>query len=69
MKRLLALAMLLAACYPATTRPDLLPLPDAPQVEIELFVPQATRALALALDADSALAVTDTALPEGCGLV
>jgi len=48
-----AWVLLLAACYPATTRPDLVPMPEAPRVEIALFVPQATRALALALDGDS----------------
>lgn len=47
---LLALA---AACYPATTRPDLLPIPGSERVEIELPVPAATRALAVALDGDS----------------
>jgi hypothetical protein len=51
-KRLLVLATLVG-CYPATTRPDLVPVPDAVRVEVELFVPQATRALALALDTDS----------------
>ncbi len=45
----------LAACYPATTRPDLVPVPDATRAEIELFVPQATRALAVELDTDSVL--------------
>ena len=43
----------LAACYPATTRPDIVPVPGAEQVELELTVPQATRALAVALDGDS----------------
>lgn len=42
-----------AACFPTTTRPAFLPVPAAPTFEIELPVPQATRALALALDADS----------------
>jgi hypothetical protein len=42
-----------AGCYPATTRPDVTPMPDAARVEVELFVPQAMRALAIALDADS----------------
>ncbi len=45
----------LAGCYPATTRPDLVPVPDATRIEIELFVPQATRALAVELDTDSVL--------------
>lgn len=49
----LVASLLAAACYPATTRPDVTPMPDAARVEVELFVPQATRALALALDADS----------------
>lgn len=51
--RRLGWIVLLAACYPATTRPDLVPVPDAVRVEVELFVPQATRALALELDTDS----------------
>ncbi len=47
------LCVALAACYPTTTRPHLVPVPDALTAEIELFVPAATRALAVALDADS----------------
>lgn len=43
----------LAGCYPATTRPDMMPVPDATRIEVELFVPQATRALAVELDTDS----------------
>jgi hypothetical protein len=48
-------AVLLAcmACYPTTTRPALVPQPGAQSAEVELFVPQATRELALALDQDS----------------
>lgn len=53
MKRLLPLLALATACHPTTTRPDLLPVPDASRLEVELFVPEATRALALALDVDS----------------
>jgi hypothetical protein len=49
----LALLLAIASCYPATTRPDLQPVPGALRIEIELFVPQATRALAVELDADS----------------
>lgn len=45
--------VLLAACYPTTTRPAMTPVPSASVAEWELFVPEATRALALALDADS----------------
>lgn len=41
------------ACYPSTTRPALTPVPDAVTTEWDLFVPQAMRVLALALDADS----------------
>ena len=41
------------ACFPTTTRPPFLAQPSAPVFEVELPVPQATRALALALDADS----------------
>jgi hypothetical protein len=44
---------LVLACYPATTRPDFLPMPSASTTEVELGVPQATRAIAIALDADS----------------
>jgi hypothetical protein len=44
---------LLLGCFPTTTRPSFLPEPAAATVEVELGVPQATRALALALDADS----------------
>jgi len=47
------LLVALAACYPATTRPDMVPVPGADQVEIDLMVPEATRALAVALDGDS----------------
>jgi hypothetical protein len=46
-------ALALGACYPTTTRPGFAPMPAAPQTELELPVPQATRAAALALDADS----------------
>lgn len=47
------IALALAACYPATSRPDLQPVPGAFRVEVEMFVPEATRALALALHDDS----------------
>ena len=43
----------LVACFPTTTRPPFTAVPAAPTFEIELQVPQATRALALAFDADS----------------
>lgn len=49
----LGFALLLLGCYPATTRPDVVPVPGAVRVELELLVPQATRALAVALDEDS----------------
>ncbi|MGH7593973.1 MAG: hypothetical protein ACRELE_09005 [Gemmatimonadales bacterium] len=45
--------LLLTGCYPTTTRPAFLPEASAPIAEIELAVPQATRAAALALNADS----------------
>ncbi len=45
--------LLLAACYPTTTRPAMTPVPSSTLTEWELFVPEATRTLALALDADS----------------
>lgn len=44
---------LVVACYPATTRPAFLPEPTAPVAEVELAIPEATRAAAVALDADS----------------
>ncbi len=53
MRRALPSLLLLAGCYPATSRPDVVPVPDAVRVEVEMFVPQATRALALALHDDS----------------
>ncbi|MES2123600.1 MAG: hypothetical protein V4503_02815 [Gemmatimonadota bacterium] len=45
--------LLVAACYPTTTRPATLPLPSASVSEWELSVREATQELALALDADS----------------
>lgn len=48
-----AALLLLAACYPSGTRPAIQPLPAAPTAEWELFVPEATRHLAVALHADS----------------
>ncbi len=53
MRRLAVLVAVTVACYPATTRPDIVPVPGADQVELQLTVPQATRALAVALDGDS----------------
>ena len=49
----LLLAALCVACYPTTTRPHLVPQPGSSVMELELFMPEATRELALALDADS----------------
>lgn len=43
----------LLACYPSTTRPELVPMPAAATVEVQGSVPETTRALALALDSDS----------------
>ena len=43
----------LLGCFPTTTRPAFSPLPSAAMTEVELGVPEATRALALALHADS----------------
>ena len=48
-----AVGLGLVACFPTTTRPPFQAMPSAPTFEIQLLVPQATRALALALDADS----------------
>jgi len=46
-------AMLLSACFPTTTRPAFLPQPMAAIAEVHLGIPEATRALALALHTDS----------------
>jgi hypothetical protein len=43
----------LIACQPGTTRPAIVPFPEAAVTEIRLPVPEATRALAQALEADS----------------
>ncbi len=43
----------IAGCYPTTTRPDVVPAPEIASIEVDEFVPAATRMLALALDADS----------------
>ncbi len=53
MRRAAWVGLLVMACYPTTTRPGLTPVPEAITAELELFVPAATRALALALDTDS----------------
>lgn len=50
---LVFLALTTAACQPATTRPALSPLPEAPGSEIRLTVPEATRRLVEALRTDS----------------
>lgn len=44
--------LLLAACYPATTRPTFLPRPEAVIKEVELSIPEATQQVAIALDAE-----------------
>lgn len=49
----LTLVVTMAACYPTTTRPALLPLAGSNVMEWELSVRDATHELALALDADS----------------
>lgn len=41
------------ACYPTTTRPHFTPQPGSAVMELELFLPEATREVALALDGDS----------------
>ncbi|MDX2012866.1 MAG: hypothetical protein SFW67_21890 [Myxococcaceae bacterium] len=55
MRRLLLVTVVMGAlaCYPTTTRPRFLPLPEAATAEVELFVPEATRTLAVALEGDS----------------
>jgi hypothetical protein len=45
--------VLLAGCFLASTRPAFAPFPEAPAIEVELTVPEATRRLAEALRADS----------------
>lgn len=50
---LAALSLATAACNPATSRPAIVPLPEAVGSEIRLPVPEATRRLAEALKADS----------------
>ena len=47
------LIALCAGCYPTTTRPYLVPQPGSAVADLELFVPEATTAVALALEADS----------------
>jgi hypothetical protein len=49
----LAAAALLAGCRPNTTRPAIMPFPEAAGVEIRLRTPEATRRLAEAFQADS----------------
>jgi hypothetical protein len=44
---------LVAGCSPFTTRPAITPLPDAAAIEVRLTVPEATRELAAALQADA----------------
>lgn len=59
-----AIALLTVGCYPTTTRPPFLSLPSASVVEWELPVREATRELALALDADS-IPVRRTEIADG----
>jgi hypothetical protein len=61
---MVATALGTPACYPATTRPSFLPEPNAAVTEVKLDVPHATRAAALALDADS-IPVTRTEPKDG----
>jgi hypothetical protein len=46
-------AVAMAACFPTTTRPAFVPLPNAPVTEVKLDVREATQAIALLLDQDS----------------
>lgn len=48
-----AASALLAACQPATTRPPLVPLPEAAATEIRIVPQEATRTLAAAMEAES----------------
>lgn len=52
-RRRAIVASVLAACYPTTTRPAFRALPGSPTTEVQLEVPEATRAVALALYDDS----------------
>ncbi len=52
-RAVVVLAAVSVACFPTTTRPPFGPLEAAPQAELQLPVPQATRETALALHADS----------------
>lgn len=52
MRRAVLAIVFLTACYPATTRPTFVALPQAVSKEVELFIPDATRQLAVALNAD-----------------
>ena len=52
-RSLLTLLLLVLSCRATTSRPDYLPLPAAAFAEIELEIPEATRALAEALAKDS----------------
>ena len=45
-------ALMLAACYPATSRPGFVPMPEAATREVELLITEATQQLAIALDAE-----------------
>lgn len=49
----LAALALLAGCQPNTTRPAIVPLPEAAATEIRLLPQEATRTLAAALEAES----------------
>jgi hypothetical protein len=53
MKRALAGLLVLLACRATTSRPSFVPLPNASNAEIELEIPDATRALAETLARDS----------------
>jgi hypothetical protein len=51
--RLMLIACVVGACFPSTTRPPFPVEPSAPVTDIALTAGPATRAIALALDADS----------------
>lgn len=65
--RLLCTLWLLgAACRATTSRPSFVPLPSATSAEVELEIPEATRALAEALAGDS---IALTTIREGDGYI
>jgi len=65
-RSLLTFLLLLVSCRATTSRPSYLPLPSAAVAEVELEIPEATRALAEALARDS---ITLTVVREADGFL